>query len=270
MYCLRLQKYNGGSDMKLGLCSWSHHRNFENGNMDIFDWMTHCARDLKVGGIEITDGHLQSTDEDYIRKVKRVAVDLHLTISALTISNDFGKSDAGAREKQIEDTEFGIQLAAALGTPVLRVFAGWPEENKQKQWSEMARCMKIACMVAEREGIVLAVENHNHGGFIQTFEDVERIMQDVDSEWLRLNLDTGNFIDGFPSIEKGMLYTVQVHAKMNNVGPDGTDDTCDYPRFTKMLKEMNYRGFVSVEYEGPEEEMTAIPRGIEYIRGLLA
>jgi len=95
-------------------------------------------------------------------------------------------------------------------------------------------------------------------------------MGDVDSEWLRLNLDTGNFIDGFPSIVKGMLYTIQVHAKMNNIGPDGVDDTCDYPRFAELLKETNYRGFVSVEYEGPEEEMTAIPRGVEYLRGLLA
>ena len=238
--------------------------------MDIFDWMTHCARDLKVGGIEITDGHLQSTDEDYIRKVRRVSVDLHLTISALTISNDFGKANAEARDKQVENTELGIQLAASLGTPILRVFAGWPEGEKEKCWSEMARCMKIAALIAEREGVVLAVENHNHGGFIQTFDDVSRIMGDVDSEWLRLNLDTGNFIDGFPSIVKGMLYTIQVHAKMNNIGPDGVDDTCDYPRFAELLKETNYRGFVSVEYEGPEEEMTAIPRGVEYLRGLLA
>jgi sugar phosphate isomerase/epimerase len=238
--------------------------------MDIFDWMTHCARDLKVGGIEITDGHLQSTDEDYIRKVRRVSVDLHLTISALTISNDFGKAGREEREKQIEDTETGIQLAAALGTPILRVFAGWPEQQKEQQWGEMVRCMQVAAVIAEREGVVLAVENHNHGGFIQTNDDVVRIMGDVDSEWLRLNLDTGNFIDGWDSIEKSMLHTVQVHAKMNNVGPDGTDDTCDYPRFIKLLKEMNYRGFVSVEYEGPEEEMTAVQRGVEYIRGLMA
>ncbi len=256
--------------MKLGMCSWSHHRNFESGNMDIFDWMTHCARDLKVGGIEITDRHLQSCDEDYIRKVRRVAVDLHLTISALTISNDFGKSDNEEQNKQLEATETGIQLAAALGTPVLRVFAGWPDQNKEKQWSEMVRCMQIATVIAEREGVVLAVENHNHGGFIQTNADVVRIMGDTDSEWLRLNLDSGNFIDGWDSIEKSMLHTVHVHAKMNNVGPDGTDDTCDYPRFIKLLKDMNYRGFVSVEYEGPEEEMTAIPRGVEYIRGLMA
>jgi sugar phosphate isomerase/epimerase len=255
--------------MKLGCCSWSHHRNFENGNLDIFDWMTHCAKDLKVGGIEITDRHLQSTDEDYIRKVRRVACDLHLTISALTISNDFGKIDPDARNKALDDTEQGIQLAFALGTPILRVFAGWPEENKEQQWNEMVRCMTIACTLGERDATVLAVENHNHGGFIQTYEDVDRIMHDVDSNWLRLNLDTGNFINGWESIEPSMQYTVQVHAKMKEIGENGDDYTTEYPRFVKMLKDFNYRGFVSVEYEGEEDEMTAVPRGIEYLRRLM-
>lgn len=254
--------------MKLGCCSWSHHRNFENGNLDIFSWMTHCAKDLKVGGIEITDGHLQSTDEDHIRKVRRVACDLGLTICGVTISNDFGILDAEARDKQIETVEHGIELAFALGSPILRVFAGWPEENKERQWGEMARCMTVACTVADRDGMALAVENHNHGGFIQTFADVERIMNDVDSDWLRLNLDTGNFIDGFDSIEKSMLYTVHIHAKMLNIGEDGEDFTCDYPRFVQLVKDFNYRGFVSVEYEGKEDEMTAVPRGVEYLRGL--
>ncbi|HOO57393.1 MAG TPA: sugar phosphate isomerase/epimerase family protein [bacterium] len=255
--------------MKLGMCSWSHHRNFESGDMDIFEWMAHCASDLKVGGIEITDGHLKSFDEDYVRKVRRVAVDLHLTISALTISNDFGKADAEERDKQMEYMEQGITLAMALGTPVLRVFAGWPEREKEEAWSEMVRCMQISCMIAEREGVVLAVENHNHGGFLQTFADVDRLMKEVDSEWLRLNLDTGNFIDGFESIEKGMFYNVHTHAKMLEVGPSGSDALVDYPRFINLCRDVNYRGFISIEYEGKEDEVPAVRRGVEYIRSLI-
>lgn len=254
--------------MKLGCCSWSYHKSFEAG-MDLFEWMTICARDLKVGGIEITNGHMASTDENYIRTVRRVAVDLHLTISGLTVSNDFGKSSQAERDKELEKVEFECGIAAALGTPLLRVFAGWPDDDKERQWNEMVRCMKIACLMGEREGVVLAVENHNHGGFIQTFDDVDRLMHDVDSEWLRLNLDTGNYIDGYPSMEKSPLYTVHTHAKMLNIAPDGTDTTCDYPKVVKLLKETNYRGFIAVEYEGKEEDITAVPRGVNYLRSLL-
>ncbi|MFC1474617.1 sugar phosphate isomerase/epimerase family protein [bacterium] len=255
--------------MKLGCCSWSYHRNFESGDMDLFDWMTVCARDLKVGGIEITDGHMKSVNTDYVRQVRRVAVDLHLTISGYTVSNDFGKATKEERDGELEKLEAELIVAAALGAPVLRVFAGWPATDKEQQWAEMVRYMKISTVLAEREGVVLAVENHNHGGFLQTFKDVERLLRDVDSEWLRLNLDTGNYIDGWTSIEKSMLYNVHTHAKMMNIDEDGFDTTCDYPRFAELLRETNYRGFICVEYEGEEEEAAAVPRGVNYLRSLL-
>ena len=261
--------------MQLGMCSWSYHRDFEQKRLDMFDWMTLCARDLKVHGIEITDTHLQSFDEDYLRAVKRVAVDLNLTISALTISNDFGKESEEERNQELERLERVLDVAADLGTPILRVFAGWPEGAADKsareradQWQEMVRCMTIACLLAERAGVVLAVENHNHGGFLQTAEDVHRLMADADSEWLRLNLDSGNYIDDFESIEKTLIYAVHIHAKMLNIDPKGLDFTTDYPRFIKLLREANYRGFVSVEYEGEEDSATAVPRGLEYLRRL--
>lgn len=261
--------------MQLGMCSWSYHRDFESGRMDLFDWMTLCARDLKVHGIEITDNHMQNFDEDYVFAVKRVAVDLHLTISALTVSNDFGKELEEDRNKELERMERAVEVAADLGAPILRVFAGWPENFKEKtrqeraaQWSEMVRCMTISCMLAERVGVVLAVENHNHGGFLQTADDVQRLFTDVDSEWLRLNLDSGNYIDDFDSIEKTLIYAVHIHAKMLNIDPKGLDFTTDYPRFIKLLREANYRGFVSLEYEGEEDSATAVPRGLEYLRRL--
>ena len=256
--------------MQLGMCSWSHHRDFESGAMDLFDWMTVCAKDLRVHGIEITDEHMQSTEEDYIKTVKRVAVDLNLMISAVTVSNDFGLETEEARNLELEKVEKAIKLTKDLGSPMLRVFAGWPSHNKEEQWAEMVRCMQVACLVADREGIVLAVENHNHGGFLQTGEDIHRIITDVDSEWLRLNLDTGNYIDGWQSIEKTLIYTVQVHAKMMDIQKDGQDFTTDYPTLIKLLREKNYRGYVSLEYEGEEASLPAVARGVEFLRGLMA
>ena len=262
--------------MQLGMSSWSYHRDFGSGRLDLFEWMTLCARDLKVHGIEITDAHLQSTDEDYLRTVRRVAVDMNLTISALTVSNDFGKALEEDRNKELENMERAIELAADLGTPILRVFAGWPEGYQEKtsaerkeQWDEMVRCLHISTLMADRHAVVLAVENHNHGGFLQTADDVLRLFNDADTEWLRLNLDTGNYVDGFESIEKTLVYAVHVHAKMTHIDPQGQDFSTDYPRFIKLLHDSNYRGFVSLEYEGKEASEFAVPRGLAYLRHLV-
>lgn len=254
--------------MKLGCCSWSYHHAFESGRTNLLDWMGICASKLKVGGIEITDGHIESLGEDYLRAVTRAAVDLHLTIAAVTTSNNFGLADDGARDTELEKIESALEVTKELGAPLLRVFAGWPEGDKEERWADMVHCMKVACLVAERTGVVLAVENHNHGGFLQTSADVNRLMREVDSEWLRLNLDTGNYIDGFASIERTLLYTVHIHAKMLNIAPDGTDATTDYPGLFRLMAGVNYRGFVSVEYEGEEDEFEAVPRGVEFLRKL--
>lgn len=254
--------------MKLGCCSWSYHRAFESGRTNLLDWMALCASTLKVGGAEITDDHLESLGEDYLRAVTRTAVDLHLNITALTISNNFGLPTEEERNGELEKLERALDATRELGTPLLRVFAGWPEGKKEDRWDDMIKCMKISCLLAERVGVVLAVENHNHGGFLQTADDVIRLIREVDSDWLRLNLDTGNYLDGFKSIEKTLLYTVHIHAKMLDVAPDGTDTTTDYPALFKLLSDVNYRSFVSVEYEGDEDELEAVPRGVRYLQRL--
>ena len=255
--------------MLIGCCSWSYHRSFESGDMDIFGFMEECARRLRVYGVEITDGHMAAMDTDYLSRVKKAAVDLQLVISGLTVSNDFGKTSKEENDRELELVRNRIELAAQLGAPILRVFAGWPVQDKEQQWAPMVEYMRAACGLAEKHGVVLAVENHNHGGFLQTFADVDRLLKDVDSEWLRLNLDTGNYIDGFPSIEPGMGSTVHVHAKMLKVNADGSEADLDYVRIADVLRRAGYRGFVSVEYEGDEAEADAVARCIEYLKKLL-
>ena len=46
----------------------------------------------------------------------------------------------------------------------------------------------------------------------------------------------------------------------------------NYPRIFEILNEVDYNGFVSVVYEGQavEEEETAIPKAVNYLRRFVA
>lgn len=255
--------------MRIGLCSTSYDKEFKSGRMELFDWMTICARDLKLHGVEIAEAHFQSTDEDYIKAIRRVAVDLHLDIPVVSMMTDFGQEDEEQRNAELERVERALKVTHELGAPILRIHAGSPADDKDKEWETMTRCMEIACLLAERDGIVIAVENLP-GGFIGTSADISRLLADVDSDWLRINLDTGNFDDGWESIEKSVIYAVNVHAKMNEIEPSGMDFTTDYPAFIKLLKEINYRAFINLEYCGSEDAATAVPRGLAFLRRLAA
>lgn len=97
-----------------------------------------------------------------------------------------------------------------------------------------------------------------------------RVLTEVNSPYLVPPLDTGNFVDGWPSIEKTLGQAAHVHAKFWKVGPDGSDETLDYPRIVSGLRAAGYDGWVSLEYETPEPEATGVPRALAFLKRMLA
>ena len=65
-------------------------RTFASGKMDLEKCLHVCADELKIGGMDIIDMHLKSTDPDYLLKIKTLATDLQITISAVSPGNSFG------------------------------------------------------------------------------------------------------------------------------------------------------------------------------------
>jgi L-ribulose-5-phosphate 3-epimerase len=47
---------------------------------------------------------------------------------------------------------------------------------------------------------------------------------------------------------------------------DGKREEIDLPRLAGILRKANYRGYLTLEYEEPEDPMTAVPRWLEAIR----
>src|SRR5713101_2059094 len=122
---------------------------------------------------------------------------------------------------------------------------------------------------AHRRGVQLVMENHNHGGFAATASDVQTILREVGSPALGLLLDTGNYLDGLPSIASTVHLAKHVHAKFTKISSDGRDARVDHDRVFPLLHASGYTGCVSIEYEGEESGMTAVPRALAYLRTLL-
>ena len=281
--------------MKLGCSSRSYDKSITSGRMDQREWMRRCARELELDGVELFDLHFPDTDLPYLRELKRWATGLHLTISCVSVSNDFGRPTAEERREELEKVKRWLEIAHFLGAPVLRVFAGWPPPEpsggtsgqrqgvrnllgrlsglrprtaKEMLWPEMVACLRESASCAAEKGIVLALENHDSGGFVATAEEVERCLAQVGSPWLRLCLDTGNYGD-LRSIERTLSQAVHVHAKLYDLDQEGVERRLDWERIIAILRRGHYRAFLSIEYEGEEEAETAVPRGVRYLRRLL-
>jgi sugar phosphate isomerase/epimerase len=254
--------------MKVGASSWSYNRAFQAGEMTQESWLRECY-EIELDGVELLDRHFPKVDLEYLRHVKTLCTQFGLTISCLSASNDFGKAESEL-ETQIDLVESWIKRAEYLGAPVVRVFAGWkkPGMDYSTVYCRIIESMKKVAQSAEDRGIFLGLENHDGNSFMTTPEDVMRIIQDVGNSYLRLNLDTGAYPNLLHDIEKTASLAIHVHAKVYNANTSELDP--DHSKILPLLEKARFNGFLSIEYEGEQDERTAVRLSSENLRRLLA
>ena len=262
--------------MKLGLCTWSCHKSIESKKMDFIGLLNYCAKDLELGGIDIIAEHLPKTDKKSLITYKKMATDLQLVISCLSPGNNFGKPKAEERKAEVEAVNIWLDVAYILGAPVLRIFSGWPWPyvDKEKLWPAMVNCIRECEKKAKETGIVLAIEPHNDGGFLPTSQDTLRLIKEINSDWVKINLDTGNYqdADNYKGIEDTITYAPHMHAKVHHMSDEGRELVFDYDRIFSILKKADYRGFLSLEFEGQDffgqAEEKYIPKAVGMLKEL--
>lgn len=276
--------------MKLGCSSWSYHAAFRTGRIDLREWLRICADDLEMDGVELVDLHFPSTDPAFLRGLKKTCIDAQLTIAALGVSNDFGPD--ATRTREVEKVRQWCDVAAYLGAPVVRVFAGWvpppqPESDPgrivgalrkvfgprgldhRRTWSDAVYALRQCADYAGERGIALALQNNAAaGGIAGSVNDLARAVHDAGSPWLGVCLEPAG-LPATTGMETLLPSTVQMHARMRDVRDDGSDGGTHWPELLRTLRLGRYRGFVLLDYEGVEAPETAVPRSTRYLRGVL-
>jgi len=255
--------------MKLSCCSWSYHRAMQAGRIDFADWLRICAKDLQVGGVDIIAEQMPRRGRRFWLETKKRCTDGRLTIVSLSPGNDFGKATARARQREVDAVTRWIEAAFVMGAPCVRIFAGWaPPSEQEARWGAMVACIRQVARAAAQAGVTLAVEPHDAGGFLPDSRRTLRLIRDVGSPWVRINLDTGNYTDSDPyaGIAASLPYAPHVVAKIHRLDASGEEVTLDYDRIFRLLSRHRYHGFVTVEYEGRADELASVPKAVAMLR----
>lgn len=237
------------------------------------------AWQLGLDGVEVLHVQMESEDRDYINKLKTLALSLGLDIYCLAIHQNFIRPSKEDRAKEIKHTKHCLEIAYRLGAPAIRLNSGrWNTiESFDELMANRGREPPIsgytekdalswvvesinACLpAAENFGVVMALENH--WGLTATPELTLEIVEAVNSKWLRVLMDTGNFLDDtYNALSKIAPYTVLVHAKTYYGGGVWYELDLDYSQIFKILKDVGYRGYLSIEFEGNEDPMVGVER----------
>jgi len=186
-----------GRKLKLSLNVYSFNYLLSRKEIDLFDVLDFCV-EHDFDAIDPTGyyfpGYPDVPDDEFINRFKRNAFLVGLDISGTGVRNDFANPEASSREADVTMIRDWIKVAAKLGSPNIRIFAGKSDHDgysRDDVLAWMAKDIRQCCDFGKQYGVMIALQNHND--FIKTAADVERIFEMVDSEWLGLNLDFGSF-----------------------------------------------------------------------------
>lgn len=256
---------------KLSLNLYSFNQLLRDGKVDLFDMLKFCAQH-NFDAIDPTGyyfpGYPAPPSNGFINEFKREAFLLGLDISGTGVRNDFANPDAAARDADIEHIKQWVEAAARLGSPNLRIFGGTnPHEGFTRdqvfQW--MARDIRKCCDYGKEFGVMIALQNHDD--FIKTADDVNRIFEMVNSDWLGLNLDIGSYrqSDPYAEIEKNISKAVTWQIK-ENVWIEGKETAVDLKKLFQIIEKAGYRGYLPLETLGAGDPYEKVPGLLKEVR----
>jgi L-ribulose-5-phosphate 3-epimerase len=243
------------------------------------------AARIGFDGVEILHRQMDNETPAYVNALKRRAFEQGLCFPMLSIHQDFVFPDAAERKKQIDHTRRCLELAARLGIPAIRLNSGrWktipsfddlmkvkgnePPIEGYTNEDAIKWCVESiqACLPeAEDLGVLMALENH--WGLTTDVDTLLRIHAMVNSPWLGLNMDTGNYPgEPYPGIAKLAPKATIVQAKTYYGGGEWYTLDLDYPRIAGILRQHNFNGWVSLEMEGKEDPGSAVPKSYQVLR----
>jgi len=272
--------------VKVGIDSYCYHRFFgevypqqpsPQRRLSLEDFLSR-ARELDVDGVSLESCFFPRFDSSYLAGIKKI-LDGYGFDRVYAWGHPDGL-EGGLNERAYEDMVASIERARAIGADVMRVVGSslmFRNQPHQPQLERLTRMFSDAVKVAEKSSVRLAVENH----IDFNSDEMLSLITAVDSPFLGINFDTGNFVrlldDPIKGMEKLAKHVYATHIKdlkpQKGVAADEWyffsctpvgDGIVDNLQLARLLARVGYRGFLAVEidflhpdYHGDEDGAVA-------------
>lgn len=282
--------------MKPGLDSYCYHRYFGDWypelqtdpgrRMTVWDFLDR-AHAHKAQGVSLESCYMPETTDTFIEQLRATLAEYQLdAVWAWGHPNGLG---SGSKPEAVEDLVRHLAIARRIGARVMRICGGG-RRTRPASWAEhkakLVPLLQSVLEPAERNGVVMAIENH----IDLLADEMVELITTIDSPWLGVCLDTGNnlrlFEDPVVVAAKLAPYTRATHLKSLTAwrGDPKTfqfwpsvpldEGAVDIAEVVRLLGKAGYTGLLAVEvdylhpaYRGDED--AAVARSLGYLRTLL-
>lgn len=285
--------------MKTGIDSYCFHRYFgevyphqtpppEDEKMTMEDFLT-FAKKLDVDGVSLESCFFPSYDKGWFLDLKAQLDDY-----GFDRVYAWGHPDgleAGKNRDEFDSMIAQIPYAKLIGADVMRIVASslvFRFEPHGPQLEILTKWLKEAVVVAKEYDVKLAVENH----IDYTADECVELLDRVDSPYLGLNLDTGNFlrllddpVDGAKKLADRVYATHIKDLKpvkgvnaaewyFFSSAPVG-DGLVDNQKLAQILYDASYQGFLAVETDSlhpdyENQEHAAVAQSVKVLKEIAA
>lgn len=268
-------KRNAGSRIKIGLNAYSFNKPLMAGKMNVHDVIDYCAKQ-NIDGVDMTGyyfpGYPNVPKDDLIFSLKRHAFLNGVTITGTGVRNDFALTDASSRRGHIQLVKDWVDVAAKLGSDMVRVFAGkeLPKGYKFDQVLDwMIPAFQECAEYGKKNGVIIGLQHHDD--FLKTADETIRVVKMVNSDWFSVILDVGSLRQGDPyaEIEKLLPYASNWQIK-EHVWYGTKKVDIDLPRIRAIIDKVGYRGFTPIEALGEGDPAEVVATFLHKVRKAFA
>lgn len=268
--------------------------------MTLFEWIELGAT-LGVDGLEFYSGFIED-NQDFLHRVKEALARHNLVMPMLCCSPDFTQPDRRALEREIEVEKRMIEITAFFGGRFCRVLSGQrrPELKREDGVEQVVLAIKELLPFAEKNGVILNVENHykdnywKYPEFAQKMDVFVEIVDRIDSPWFGVNYDPSNAIlageDPLELLDRVKHRVVSMHASDRYLKHGTIEDLRkeedsvgyasrlahgeigkgmnDYDRIFATLNDVGFNSWISIEdgLDGMEE----LKKSVGFLREKIA
>lgn len=278
--------------MKVSVSSYSYSQ-LGNSDFERID----LAKKMGFEGIEFAEINAGDKDKiEYAKELKAYADSAGVIITNYAIGADFINKDVYS---EIERLKGEVDIAEILGVKIMRHDATiGPESERfskngfEKYLPILSKGCKAVTEYAKEKGIKTCVENH--GFYCQQSDRVEKLIDAVNDDNFGWLVDIGNFLcadeNPLDAVKVGIKHIFYAHVKdfyfvdKSVKTPDGYFDTRDGNHLcgsilgdgivpvtdcVELIKNSGYDGWVTLEYEGQESPLTAVPKGLDFLKAII-
>jgi L-ribulose-5-phosphate 3-epimerase len=265
--------------MELSLAGWSLNRLFRDASkpLALVDFPAYARDTFGIRAVELNNIYFESTLPAYLEKLRAAADQAGSKLLNIAVDEpgDLSNTHVVSRHIALANYARWVPVAKYLGCEAIRANSGGA--NVVDRGPSLAACIdsfRRLCDVGCTWGIKILIENH--WGISADPDVIVHVCEAINASHgkgvMYALADWGNWpdtTDRYQAIGKIMPYADAVHAKVNDIDGSLHHPRFDHGRCMQISKAAGYDGYLGIEYEGKDDPVVGVRRGVELLRKLL-